>query len=88
MYRAFYRFGQAKLDYGGLVLGYVDPICIHAPAALKMTLDVNGVKMDQKIIILFQLCKSVTHSVVRSPCPGCQQWQPGCWPTHQSEPKG
>ena len=61
-YRAFHRFGQAEIAYGGLVLG-LSQFSILPQLPLKMTLASKVVKIDLKIIISRCKSKSVTHSV-------------------------
>jgi len=48
LYRAFHRFGQAKLPYGGSVLGS-SQILILPQLPLKMILGLKVVKIDSKI---------------------------------------
>ena len=51
LYRAFHRFGQAKIAYGGLVLSS-SQFLILPRLPLKMMLPSKVVKIDSKIIIL------------------------------------
>ncbi len=47
-YRVFHRFGQAKLTYGGSVLG-LSQFSIPPQLHQKIMLASKGVKMDSKI---------------------------------------
>ena len=49
-YRAFHRFGQAKISYGGLVLGSSQFLLLPQLPQI-MTLASKVVKIDSKIII-------------------------------------
>jgi len=48
-YRAFHRFGQAKFDYGGSILGS-SRFSMLPQLPLKTMLDLKVVKIDSKII--------------------------------------
>jgi len=50
-FSVFYRFGQAKIAYGGLVLGS-SQLSLLPKLPQKMTLASKVVKIDSKIIIL------------------------------------
>ena len=50
IYRAFHRFGQAKIAYGGLVLG-LSQFSILPQLPPKIMPNSNLVKFDPKIII-------------------------------------
>jgi len=47
-YRVFHSFGQAKFDDGGLILG-LRHLLLLSELPLKMTLNLNVVKINSKI---------------------------------------
>ena len=61
-YRAFHRFGQAKIHNDGSILGS-SQFLLLPKLPHKMTLASKVVKIDSKIVILLCLSKSATHSV-------------------------
>jgi len=61
-YRAFHRFGQAKIAHGGLALGS-SQFLLLPQLPQKMTIASKVVKIDSEIIITLHKSKSVTHSV-------------------------
>ena len=69
--RAFHRFWQAKIAYGGLVLGS-SQFLILTQLPSKMRLASKLVKIDSKIIISLYSSKSLTLSVVQT-CQGLGQ---------------
>ncbi len=52
LYRAFHGFGQAKIAYGGLILGW-SQFTILPQLPLKTMLGIKVVKIDSKIINSF-----------------------------------
>ena len=63
IYRAFHRFGQAKIARSGLVLDS-SQFSLLPQLPQKMTLPLKVVKIDSKKVILLHKSKSVTPSVV------------------------
>ncbi len=61
-YKAFHRFGQAKLAYSGSILGS-SQFTLLPQLPPKMMLDLKVVKIDSKIYKSLHYYKSMTHSV-------------------------